>query len=401
MIFIAVAVVMILIAAACVAIPLWRTRARMSLATDAANRAVHAARVEELERDVATGRLASEDFGAARRDLDRELETSLREAQQVRAQASTPSGHRVTAIGVAALLIIASGMLYWQLGNWRAGIEGVQQASVVSVEQMVVQLAQRLATTDKDDLQGWEVLGHAYLLMGRYTDAENAYKQARRLSGDENAEVLAGYGEAAALADPDEFMSTAMPAFEKALQLDPRNPQALWYGGLGALQQGNKVLAVSRWNALLTQNPPAEYRAIIEKAIAAAGGAVAPAANSGAVAPSGRSIHVRVTLDARLRNQVSPDETLFVFAEPVGARGGPPLAVRRFRVSDLPIEVTLGNSDAVIAGHDLASVARATIVARIASRGTATPQPGDLEGQAGWQSDHSGSVNILIDKVLH
>ena len=401
MIFIAVAVVMILIAAACVAIPLWRTRARMSLATDAANRAVHAARVEELERDVATGRLASEDFGAARRDLDRELETSLREAQQVQAQASTPSGHRVTAIGVAALLIIASGMLYWQLGNWRAGIEGVQQASVVSVEQMVVQLAQRLATTDKDDLQGWEVLGHAYLLMGRYTDAENAYKQARRLSGDENAEVLAGYGEAAALADPDEFMSTAMPAFEKALQLDPRNPQALWYGGLGALQQGNKVLAVSRWNALLTQNPPAEYRAIIEKAIAAAGGAVAPAANSGAVAPSGRSIHVRVTLDARLRNQVSPDETLFVFAEPVGARGGPPLAVRRFRVSDLPIEVTLGNSDAVIAGHDLASVARATIVARIASRGTATPQPGDLEGQAGWQSDHSGSVNILIDKVLH
>ncbi|HKT32408.1 MAG TPA: c-type cytochrome biogenesis protein CcmI [Gammaproteobacteria bacterium] len=398
--FVVAAAVMILIAAACVGIPLWRTRARLSPATDAANRAVHAARVEELERDVATGRLASEDFGAARRDLDRELETSLREARQVREQALKAPGHRVTAIGVAALLIIASGVLYWQLGNWRAGIEGVQQASVVSVEQMVAQLAQRLATTDKNNLQGWEELGHAYLLMGRYADAENAYQQARRLSGDENAEVLAGYGEAVALADPDEFMSTAMPAFEKALKLDPRNPQALWYGGLGALQQGNKVLAVSRWNALLAQNPPAEYRAIIEKAIAAAGGAVAPAANSEAVASSGRSIHVRVTLDARLRNQVSPDETLFVFAEPVGERGGPPLAVRRFQVRDLPIEVTLSSADAVIAGHDLASVARATIVARIASRGTAMPQPGDLVGQAGWQSGRNRPVNILIDKVL-
>ena len=400
MIFIVAAAVMILIAAACVGIPLWRARARLSLATDAANRAVHAARVEELERDVAAGRLAAEDLGGARRDLDRELETSLREARQVREQGAKTPGHRVTAIAVVASLIIAAGVLYWQLGNWRAGIEGVQQASVVSVEQMVVQLAQRLATTDKNDLQGWEVLGHAYLLMGRYADAENAYQQARRLSGDENAEVLAGYGQAVTLADPDGFMTTAMPAFEKALQLDPRNPQALWYGGLGALQRGDKALAVSRWNMLLAQDPPAEYRRIIEKAIVAAGGAVAPAAESKAVAQSAGGIHVRVALDARLRNQVSPDETLFVFAEPVGQRGGPPLAVRRFQVRDLPIEVTLTNSDAVIAGYTLAGMASATIVARIASRGTAAPHAGDLVGQAGWQSDRNGPVNVLIDKIL-
>ncbi|MGH8361879.1 MAG: c-type cytochrome biogenesis protein CcmI [Gammaproteobacteria bacterium] len=400
MTFIIAAAVMILIAAACIAVPLWRARARGSLATDAANRAVHAARVEELERDVAAGRLAAEDLAGARRDLDREIETSLREAQQEGERVSKTPGHRITAIAVATLLIIVAGTLYWQLGNWRAGIEGVQQASVVSVEQMVAQLAQRLATTDKDDLQGWEELGHAYLLMGRYTDAENAYQQARRLSGDGNAEVLAGYGEAVALADPQNFMTTALPAFEKALQLDPRNPQALWYGGLGALQRGDNSLAVSRWNALLAQDPPAEYRTIIEKAIAAAGGVGAAAAQSKSVAGSGASIHVRVTLDAHLRSQVSPDETLFVFAEPVGQHGGPPLAVRRFQVRNLPIEVTLSSADAVIAGHDLAGVARATIVARIASRGTATPQPGDLVGQAGWQSGRNGSVHILIDRVL-
>ena len=400
MIFLVASAGMVLIAAGCVTVPLWRARACQSLAADAANRAVHTARVEELERDVATGRLAAEDLVAARRDLDRELEASLREARQARERASREPGHRMSAIAAAALLIVASGALYWQLGNWRAGIEGVQQASVISVEKMVVQLSHRLATTDKNDLQGWEVLGHAYLLMGRYADAENAYQQARRLSGDENAEVLSGYGEAVALANPDEFMNTAMPAFEKALRLDPRNPQALWYGGLGALQRGDKDLAVSRWNALLAQDPPAEYRRIIEKAITAAGGAVAPTLSAQAVVPSGRSIHVRVTLDAHLRGQVSPDEILFVFAEPLGQRDGPPLAVRRFQVRDLPIEVTLSSADAVIAGHDLAGVAQATIVARIATRGTATPQPGDLVGQAGWQSSRKGSVNILIDRVL-
>lgn len=400
--FIVVAVVMILVAAACVAVPLWRARIKQPLSTEVANRAVHAARVEELERDVATGRLAPEDYTAARRDLDKELEANLRDTQQTHKRAVELHGNHLLAGTVAVLLTAAAALLYWQLGNWRAGVEGVQQASVVSVEQMVMQLAHRLETTDQNDLNGWVTLGHAYLLMGRYTDAANAYAHARILSNDSNSEIMASYGEAVALADPDEFMNKAMPAFEKALQLDPRNPQALWYGGLGALEQGNKSLAVSRWRALLAQNPPSEYRAIIEKSIVAAGGntttPTVTSTDTGLTNSSG--IRVRVTLDTRLHNLVSPDETVFVFAEPAGQSNGPPRAVRRFQVRDLPLEITLSDADSMIPGRSLSGLSRAKIVARISKDGTPVAHAGDLFGQANWKAGRNSPVSVLIDKTV-
>ena len=397
--FILVGAVMIVLAAASVAVPLWRRHTRPPLSVDAANRAVYAARVEELERDVAAGRLAQEDYAAALRDLDKELETNLHAVQRVREAAVNMRDSRVIAASAAILLVLVAGLLYWRLGNWRAGIEGVQEASVASVEQMVAQLAHRLQTRDPNDLKGWSMLGHAYLLMGRYADAETAYAHARSLSGGKDADILASYGEAVALADPHAFMRRAMPVFEEALQLDPRNPRALWFGGLGALERGDKTLAVSRWRALLAQDPPPDYRAIIEKSIVAAGGTLVRAPQ--AAAASGTNvIHLQITLDARLRSRVSPDDTLFVFAEASGQKNGPPLAVRRYQVRDLPLDITLSDANSMLPGRGLAGVSRATIVARISKSGAPAAKPGDLYGQTSWQADNTGTIHIVIAKVM-
>ncbi|MBU6420881.1 MAG: c-type cytochrome biogenesis protein CcmI [Gammaproteobacteria bacterium] len=401
MTFIVVAIVMTLVAAACIAVPLWRGRNKASLTASAANQAVYAARLEELERDVAAGRLAAGDFAAARRDLEHELATNLDEVQRQADRASHVRGQRVLAIIAACLLVAVPLILYWQLGNWRAGVQGVQQASVASVDQMVATLATRLHTQDPNDLQGWKMLGHAYLLMGRYADAEDAYGHALKLADGKDAEVLAGYGETVALADPKQFMTLGMPAIEQALVLAPSNPQALWYGGLGALERGDKTLAVSRWQALLAQDPPAEYRAVIEKSIAAIGGSATPRVPAtSAVAAGSAEIHVRVTLAPNLRDKVSPDETLFVFAVAAGQSGGPPLLARRFEVRNLPLAMTLSGADVVVPGQSLNGFRRATVIARIARHGTPAPQSGDLEGQAAWRAGDKGPVNVLIDKVL-
>ncbi|MGH8337609.1 MAG: c-type cytochrome biogenesis protein CcmI, partial [Gammaproteobacteria bacterium] len=103
--FILVAALMVLVAAACVAVPLWRARPKQQPSTDAANRAVHAARVEELDRDLSVDRLAQEDYAAARRDLDADLDTSLRDAQVTRERIAQARGNRVFA-GAIALLIV-------------------------------------------------------------------------------------------------------------------------------------------------------------------------------------------------------------------------------------------------------------------------------------------------------
>lgn len=386
MIFATIAVLMGLAAAAAVALPLWRGAQRQSQGD--AEDATHELQLRELERDLASGLLAEADYRAARRDLETEW-------------ASPPSpesrkpGNPALALVTALVLVGAASALYWKYGAWRVGVEGVEAASVPAVQHMVEELSQRLHSTDPGDLQGWEMLGHAYVIMERYPDAVDAYAHARALSSDGNADVLAGYAEATTLANPDDFMGKALPLFEKALHLDPRNPQALWYGGLGAFERGDKAMAIQRWQALLSQDPPAEYRAVISKYIVEAGGTPGTAPPTPDADNAG--IHLHVALAPSLQAKVTPGETLFVFAEAPGGAGGPPLAARRFHVSDLPLDLSLGDRDAVVPGRSLASYAELVITARISASGGPAAQAGDLEGRGEWKKGAGKTLALIIE----
>ena len=391
MIFAGLCLLMLAAAVAAVAVPLWRgSRMQAPAASDVTGNL----QLEELERDVASGALAEADYQAARRDM---LAEQAKPDAAAPAEAASGRWRRGSALVAALFILLLAPALYWYYGNWRTGAEGVEQASVPAVEQMVASLAQRLHTTDGNDLEGWEMLGHSYVVMGRYSDALDAYTHAHALSGDSNPDVLAGYAEAITLADPSQFMDKALPLFEKALQLDPADPQALWYGGLGAFEKGDKKLAVQRWQALLKQDPPAEYRQVIEKYITEAGGTVVSAQDKTA-ATGGISVHL--SLAPALRAQVSPDETLFVFALPQGGTGGPPLAARRLQAGALPLDVTLTDQDSPIPGRTLSGQARVTVIARISRSGTPEQQPGDLVGQVDWSEASGKSLAIVIDTVV-
>lgn len=389
MIFAAIAAFMGLAAAAAVALPLWRG-AQLRPAGDAVA-TTRDLQLKELERDLASGVLAEANYRAARRDLEAEWANSP-------PPESRKPGNPALALVTALVLVGTAGALYWKYGAWRVGVEGVQAASVPAVEHMVEELSQRLHSTDPGDLQGWEMLGHAYVIMERYPDAVDAYTHARTLSNDGNADVLAGYAEATTLANPGDFMDKALPLFEKALRLDPRNPQALWYGGLGAFENGDKTTAIQRWQALLSQNPPAEYRAIISKYIVEAGGTPGTAPQTAVADHAGIRLHV--TLAPSLQAKVTPGEVLFVFAETPGLPGRPPLAARRFRVSDLPLDLSLGDQDAVVPGKSLSSYADLVITARISVTGGPAAQAGDLEGQGEWKPGAGKPLTIVIEKTV-
>jgi cytochrome c-type biogenesis protein CcmH len=390
MMFFLAAALMLLLAAAAVALPLWRGRVHERTGSVAANREVHAARLKELEQDLANGRLSPDDHAAARRDLEADLASASRQKPAT----STTKPQRVTAMVALVAVMLVAGSLYWFYGSWRIGAQGVEAASQQAVLDMVDKLAKRLQTPQgQNDLQGWDALGHSYLFMGRYEDALKAFDRARRLSSDSNPRELAGYAEALALSDPDDFMGKALPIFEKTLQLDPSNVQALWYGGLGALQRGDKALAVQRWQAILAQNPPEEYRQTIAKAITDAGGTPVAVA-------AGVVISLHVTLAADLMGRAAADQTVFVYAQPKDGAGGPPLAVQRLRVADLPADLELSDRDAVIPGRDLSSSDDVFVTARISRTGDAVTQPGDLIGRAEWLKAASKPISITIDTVV-
>jgi cytochrome c-type biogenesis protein CcmH len=390
MMFFLAAGLMLLLAAAAVALPLWRPSAGRRPGVATANRDVHAARLKELQEDLDNGRLSPEDHVAARRDLENDLAANPAEAGIPRRS----SPHRITAI-VALLLVLSVGTaLYGFYGNWRVGAEGVEAASSQAVADMVTALDKRLHTpAGRDDLKGWDMLGRSYMLMDRYADALDAFGHARKLSHDADPQELSEYAEALALSHPELFMDQALPLFERALQMDPANVQALWYGGLGALQRGDKSLAISRWNALLAQNPPQDYRGYVEKAITDAGGAPAAAA-------TGVFIGVRVSLAPALAASISPDTTVFIYAQPKDGAGGPPLAVKRLQVKDLPLDVKLSDQDAVVPGRVISAYDDLQVTARISRSGTAAPHAGDLIGRGEWLKAVAKQVPIVIDTVL-
>jgi cytochrome c-type biogenesis protein CcmH len=384
------AALMLLLAGTAVALPLWRPRVAQRTGAATANREVHAARLKELQTDMDNGRLSPEDHASARRDLEKDLAAAPGQDRVLRAD----SPRRITALIMLVIMVSSGGAFYWFFGNWRVGAEGVEAASAWSVLDMVAALDRRLHTTaGQDDLQGWDMLGHSYMIMGRYADALQAFQQARRLSGDSNPQELSAYAEALTLSDPEAFMSKALPLFEKTLQLDPHNVQALWYGGLGALQRGDKTLAVSRWNAILAQDPPQDYRQYIEKAIAGAGGVTA----SATVPPS---ISLHLSLAPALVKTLSPDTAVFVYAQPKDGAGGPPLAVRRLQVKDLPLDLRLSDQDAVVPGRTLSGYDDVQVTARVSRSGNAVPQAGDLIGREEWLKATSKQISIVIDTIL-
>ena len=391
MIFYLVAALMLLLAGAAVALPLWRPRLTQRTGAATANRQIHAARLKELQDDLESARLSPEDHASARQDLEKDLAVA-----PVRDPAALgPGSPRRVVAAIMLVLMLASGVaLYKYYGNWRVGAEGVEAASTQAVVDMVAALDRRLHTpAGQNDLQGWTMLGHSYMIMGRYADALEAFSHARSLSRDADSQIMSSYAEALTLSDPSAFMDKALPVFEQVLKADPRNVQALWYGGLGALQRGDKALAVSRWNAILAQGPPPDYRRYIVKAIADAGGTTASAAG-----PASISLHV--SLDAALAKDLSPDTTVFVYAQAKEGADGPPLAVRRLQVKDLPLDIKLSAQDAVVPGRSISGHAELRLTARISRSGTAAPQAGDLVGRGEWLNTSGKPVQIVIDTVL-
>jgi len=217
-------------------------------------------------------------------------------------------------------------------------------------------------------------------------------------------------GEAMIMVDERAFAGKAGELFEQVLAKEPDNAKALWYGAIGALQSGDLPRAHARLQHILVLNPPENVRAIIERQLqdieqqmAAAGQSLpnsVPVA-SGKSQQSKRAIAVQVSIAPNLGKDLDQRTPLFVLARNPAAPGPPAAAVRR-AVGDLPLSVTITDSDAMIQGRGISSLSQVQVVARISKSGAPQAQPGDLYGETLVQfaGDKPVKVKIVIDRVV-
>jgi cytochrome c-type biogenesis protein CcmH len=112
------------------------------------------------------------------------------------------------------------------------------------------------------------------------------------------------------------------------------------------------------------------------------------------------AIQVRVDIDPKLRAQLNPDQTVFVFAKPVGGRM--PLAAVKLTVGELPKQITLDDSLAMTAQAKLSMHPEITVGARISMSGQPQASQGDLQSSELQVivKDTKEPLTLMIDQIV-
>ncbi len=300
-----------------------------------------------------------------------------------------------TAVIATVCVLVFSAAIYSQIGE-----PGASKAvnAVSSVEDMVDALAQRLQS-DTDDLNGWKMLGRSYSQLKRYDEAIGAYEHAAELEGFGNGQTLADLGEAMMLNDGVDAANRAGELFENALAVEPSNQKALFYGGIAAVNRGDPLLAADRWETLLASSPPQEIEGILRQRIAEWRGNEFSPQSQVKESAQGAELTINVVLSDTANAAVDPNATVFIIARDP-AQPSPPIAAVRRRASELPLAVTLGDSDSMIPGRVISKYTNLEIVVRASASGQPIAQTGDWFGDSIIDTTTTRTLDILIDRQV-
>lgn len=315
----------------------------------------------------------------------------------------------IATIVVAVLFVPAAVLLYRNVTTWN-GTAAPTSAANSDQLAIVEQLAARMQQ-NPNDVEGWMLLGRSYLTLQHFTEARLAFLQAWQRTPNPGNELKLGLGMAMIHSDRASIGSDGGQLIEEVLASDPGNQQALWYGGMVAVERGRDDLARDRWTRLLALGPPPEIARIIEQQIGMLAGSAstplaqqgeAPRAAAGQAEPgtaSGPVIRIKVALGEGVSTaRFGPNAALFIFAR--AQAGGPPLAVLRQPASAIPGEFTLSNANTMIQGNSIDNYERLTLVARLSASGQPTESAGDVFASTIYDVKAGGDVELTLDQVV-
>jgi cytochrome c-type biogenesis protein CcmH len=253
--------------------PLTRRRDRETARLDH-DVAVYRDQLAEIDRDLELGVLSPAEAEAARVEVQRRLLA----AADGPAVAGAPTGplRRIAALVLAVVLPAGALLTYVAFGTPDAPDRlAALRLAPPTADSSAVELAQRIETlirraeAEPGDTAAWSELGAALVAAGRPADGAGAYATAIKL-GASSATLHAVHGEALLLAAEGAVTPAAKDAFDTALAIDPAEPRARYYLGLGHYQAGRARQALDAWVALEREAPPgAPYLAVLDARITA------------------------------------------------------------------------------------------------------------------------------------
>ena len=333
-----------------------------------------------LDSQLSIHELSQQEYDTSLHELETALALDLENSELISLQRQGKWAIWLLA-GLVPLLSIG---LYFKLGEYRViedptlilaseSTQDQNQHADLSIEEMVEVVKQRLLD-NPEDAQGWFVLGKTMMVQQKFDAAVTAFQRTHDLVGEEPG-VLFSLADAIAMQNNGVMQGEPEQLVNRGLDIEPNHPTGLWLTGLAAEQRQDYPVAHASWVRLLAliENDP-ESVAEISELIKVLEQRDPSLVNE---IVEIRSLTLKVELNNSLQQLVKPGDTVFVYAKAVN---GPPmpLAVKRLTVNDLPAEVTLSDTDAMIPAMKLSAFDLVVVGARISKTGNPVAQPGDL-----------------------
>ncbi|MFK8332972.1 c-type cytochrome biogenesis protein CcmI [Pseudomonas sp. BJa5] len=384
---------LLLVALSFLLIPVLRgRRAQLEEDRTALNVALYQERVAELSAQQAAGVLDEAQLAKGRDEAAREL---LADTENAEPQRLGRLGKPLPLL--AAVLVPLMGLgLYLHFGASEEVALTQEFANAPhSMEEMTTRL-ERAVEAQPDSAEGLYFLGRAYMAQERPADAAKVFEKAANLAGRQ-PELLGQWAQALYFANGKQWSEQLQGLTDEALKADPNEVTSLGLLGIAAFESEHYQQAIDYWNRLLVQLPEGDAsRAALQGGIERARDKLK--AGEGKTAPAvaaGPRLKVRVELAAALKDKVKPDDTVFIFAR---ASAGPPmpLAAKRVTVAQLPVEVELSDSDAMMPSMKLSSFPEVQLVARVSRAGQ--PTQGEWIGRSSpLASSTTAAQHLTID----
>ncbi len=314
---------------------------------------------------------------------------------------------------MVSIIVVVSIILYFYLGNPQlialgninyndlaANIDNSQSL------QRTVPLLERHLQRNPQDGNGLYFLASIYVALSDHENAVSTYEKLYQLAG-ENPQLMMDYADALIRLNDGSFTGLATELIHKVLAFQPNNYTARLYAGLAAEEDGEYATAIDHFNRLLPvlQDNPQLLQTVNvlitrNQLFLDEQGGTPQVAGTEAVPDVSSSVELHVFLSDEIAGRVSPEDTLFIYAQAVD--GSPmPLAVIRRQASELPINVTIDDTMAMVPTHRLSNFEIVKIQARISKSGNAEVSSGDIVGiNENVVVSTEDTVDIEINQII-
>ena len=426
--FTLVATLLVVVSLVIILLPFFRgPKSEAGISRRGTNLSVLRDQFAELERDRATGVLDQIQYERARSDVERMA------AEELLASPKPPATNPATGFGVAVVLAVAlpafALVWYGSSGGWKAHGDGAAATAAggdasgapphEDLASMTAKLEARLRE-DPNSVEGWFLLARTYHAAQRFDDAVAAYERARKLA-PADADILSDYADTLAMAQGRKLAGKPVELLRQALAAKPEHPKALLLAGSAAFEAGDFRGAATYWeHATRVTEAGTEFGDTARGALADArrrlgepadtppqAQATAPPAPTANAAATGKpetgtgasTVTGSVKLAPAIAARAGPDDTVFVIARAV--KGPPmPLAVKRFKVRDLPLNFSMSDADAMMPELTISKIGEIVVVARVSKSGEPKAASGDLEGISAPLKAPHRDIALEISRVL-